>query len=57
MDDRITIVWPGDLHLNKAQKFFTTRISGRDAPLILAPAESFSLEPCTLDYLIIYLII
>ena len=30
-----------------------TRILGRYAPLILAPAESSSLEPCTLDYLII----
>ena len=30
-----------------------TRISGRYAPFILAPAESSSLEPCTLDYLII----
>ena len=35
--------------------FYTvTRISGRYAPLILAPAaESPSLEPCTFDYLII----
>ena len=27
-----------------------TRITGRYAPLILAPAESSTLEPCTLDY-------
>jgi hypothetical protein len=30
---------------------FITKISGRYASLILAPAESSSLEPCTLDYL------
>ena len=30
-----------------------TRISRRYAPLILAPVESSSLEPCTFDYLII----
>ena len=34
-------------------QFYRTRISGRYAPLILAPAEGSSLEPCTLDYLII----
>ena len=37
----------------KLPKFINTRTSGRYAPLILAPAESSSLKPCTLDYLII----
>ena len=35
-------------------QILNTRISGRYAPLILAPPESSSLEPCTFDYLIIY---
>jgi hypothetical protein len=30
-------------------QYMATRISGRYAPLILTPAEGFSLEPCTLD--------
>ena len=30
-------------------KVKTTRISGNSAPLILAPAEGSSLEPCPLD--------
>jgi hypothetical protein len=30
-----------------------TTILGRYAPLILAPAESSSVEPCTFDYLIL----
>ena len=39
------------LFVNERQLFLCTRISGRYAPLILAPAEGSSLEPCTLDYL------
>ena len=35
-------------------KLLKTRILGRYAPLILAPAESSSLEPCTLDKLFNY---
>jgi hypothetical protein len=42
---------------NQKPQILLTRISGRYAPLILAPAEGSSLEPYTLDYLIIYLII
>ena len=37
--------------------FYRTIISGRYAPLILAPAESSNLEPCTLLHLIIFYII
>ena len=42
-----------NLIINVFQDFWYTRISGRYAPLILAPAEISSLEPCTLDYLIL----
>ena len=31
-------------------RIFITRILGRYAPVILAPAESYSLEPCTAFY-------
>ena len=37
----------------RKEKYVKTRILGRYAPIILAPAESSSLEPCTFDYLII----
>ena len=33
---------------SEIKQILDTRISGRSAPLILAPAEGFSLEPCTL---------
>ena len=38
-------------------QIWSTRISGHYAPLILAPAEGSSLEPYTLDYLNISLLI
>ena len=41
---------PREFFCNKTS-FWNTRISGRYAPLILAPGESFSLEPCPLGIL------
>ena len=37
-----------------AKKSKSTRISGRYAPLILAPAEGSTLEPCPLDYSLLF---